>query len=414
MNFNINQVSGKADFNYFQNSRQTITAGVQVTRYDLSPGRRTGTTPESLMVSDILQDEQGLESGVYVGENLEVNNKLSLYAGVRYSFYQFLGPKEIFQYGEGISKSESTITDTVSFAKGKNIASYHGAEPRVSARYLIGSNASIKLSYNRMRQYIQMLSNTTAIAPTDIWKLSDEYIKPQVGDQISLGFYQNLKNGSFEFSAEVYYKKMQDVLDYKDGAKLLLNHHIETDVVNAEGKAYGAEFLLKKPAGKLNGWISYSYSRTFLRTLTSFEGDRVNEGKYYPSNYDKPHSANFISNYKFNRRFNFSLNVTYSTGRPVTIPLAKYEINGVDRTFYSERNEFRIPDYFRTDISVNIEGNHRVRKLAHSSWTFAVYNLTGRMNAYSVYFVTEDRQIKGYKLSVFARPIPTLTYNFRF
>ncbi|HEY0743574.1 MAG TPA: TonB-dependent receptor [Chryseosolibacter sp.] len=258
-----------------------------------------------------------------------------------------------------------------------------------------------------------MLSNTTAIAPTDIWKLSDRYIKPQIGDQVSVGYYQNLKGGSLEFSTEIYYKQMKDVLDYKNGAKLLLNYHIETDAVNAEGKAYGAEFMLKKPAGKLNGWLSYTYSRTFLRTNSTLQGKTVNNGEFYPSNFDKPHAMNFISNYKINRRFNFSLNVTYSTGRPITIPLAKYEVNGVERTFYSQRNEFRIPDYFRTDFSINIEGNHRVKKLAHSSWTVAVYNLTGRKNAYSVYFVSEGDQIKGYKLSVFARPIPTITYNFK-
>lgn len=259
-----------------------------------------------------------------------------------------------------------------------------------------------------------MLSNTTAVAPTDIWKLSDTYIKPQVADQYSVGYYRNMRGGSLEFSAEAYYKEMQNAIDFKDGAELLLNHHIETDVVPAVGKAYGAEFMLKKPSGKLNGWVSYTYSRSLLQTQSAFKSETVNNGTFYPSNYDKPHAVNVITNYKFNRRFNFSFNMTYSTGRPITIPLAKYELNGTRRLYYSDRNEYRIPDYFRTDVSVNIEGNHRVRKLAHSSWTFAIYNLTGRANAYSVYFVSENGRIKGYKLSVFARPIPTITYNFRF
>jgi hypothetical protein len=414
MKFAINQLNGKADFSYFQNARQTVNAGIQVTRYDLSPGTRIPTGPESNVLTNVLEDEQGIESALYVGENYEVTDKLSLYAGLRYSFYQYLGPKSVFGYSAEISKAETSIVDTTTFSKGKPIATYHGAEPRFSARYIVARNSSLKFSYNRMRQYIQMLSNTTAIAPTDIWKLTDRYIQPQVGDQISMGYYQNLKGGSFEVSTEVYYKWMKSVLDYKNGAKLLLNHHIETDAVSAEGKAYGAEFMIKKPAGKLNGWVSYTYSRTFLRTVSDFEAETVNDGKFYPSNYDKPHALNFISNYKFNRRFNFSLNLTYSTGRPITIPLAKYQSNGVERTYYSERNEFRIPDYFRTDFSVNIEGNHKIRKLAHSSWTFAVYNLTGRQNAYSVFFITENQRIKGYKLSVFARPIPTITYNFRF
>ncbi|HEY0769707.1 MAG TPA: TonB-dependent receptor, partial [Sphingobacteriaceae bacterium] len=332
MKFSINQLNGKADFSYFQNARQTITAGIQATRYDLSPGSRTPLGEASNIEQNVLQDEQGLESALYVGENIEITQKLSVYGGLRYSFYQFLGPKDVFTYHSEGTKSVATMVDTLSFGSGKPVATYHGAEPRLSARFLIGKSASLKFSYNRMRQYIQMLSNTTAIAPTDIWKLADKYIRPQVGDQYSLGYYVNLKGGSFEFSSEVYYKTMKDVLDYKNGAQLFLNHHIETDAVSAEGKAYGAEFMIKKPAGKLNGWFSYTYSRTFLRTVSDLQAETVNSGRYYPSNYDKPHAVNFISNYKFNRRFNFSLNCTYSTGRPITIPLAKYEVNGVERT----------------------------------------------------------------------------------
>jgi hypothetical protein len=172
--------------------------------------------------------------------------------------------------------------------------------------------------------------------------------------------------------------------------------------------------MLKKPSGKLNGWISYTYSRSLLQTTGTSSDERINDGEFYPSSYDKPHAANIIGNYKFSRRFNLSLNTTYSTGRPITIPLAKYPQGGDMYLYYSDRNAFRIPDYFRIDVSINVEGNHRVRKLAHSSWTFAVYNATGRANAYSVYFVSEGNEIKAYKLSVFARPIPTITYNFKF
>jgi hypothetical protein len=265
-----------------------------------------------------------------------------------------------------------------------------------------------------MRQYIQMLSNTTAIAPTDIWKLSDSYIRPQIGDQYSIGFYKNLKGNLIELTVEGYYKTMTNSVDFKNSAVLLLNHHIETDVISAEGKAYGVELLLKKSTGKVNGWISYTYSRSLLKTKNAFSSETVNNGKYYPSSYDKPHAFNFIGNYKFSRRFNFSLNLTYSTGRPITLPLAKYDLGGNPRLYYSERNQFRIPDYFRMDASINLEGNHKIRKLAHSSWTLAVYNLTGRQNAYSVYFTSKDNKISGYKLSIFGRPIPTITYNFKF
>ena len=259
-----------------------------------------------------------------------------------------------------------------------------------------------------------MLSNTTSISPTDVWKLSDQNIKPQIGDQLSLGFYYNSPNRLFEFSAESYIKTMQNFLDFKNGAVLFMNQTIETDVISTKGRAYGIEFLIKKPVGKLNGWLSYTYSRSLLLAKSPFPSETVNQGKFYPANFDKPHALNFISNYKFNQRFSFSANLTYSTGRPITLPLGKYELNGAPRLAYSERNEYRIPDYFRIDVGVNLEGNHKLKKLAHGSWSLSVYNVTGRHNAYSVYFISKEGSIKGYKLSVFAQPIPTLTYNFRF
>jgi hypothetical protein len=414
MDFSLQQWNAKADFSFFPTSRHTVNAGISTTRYDLAPGRLRPKGAESLVTPEAMASEQGQESAIYASETFEVNPNLSIYFGLRYSFYQNLGPRDVYRYADGLPREEPNITDTVHYASGKSIAQYSGAEPRFSVRYSLSKNASVKLSYNRMKQYIQMLSNTTAIQPTDIWKLSDAFIKPQTGDQFSLGFYKNLKGGSIETSVETYYKTMQNTVDYKGGAVLLLNPALETDVLNASGKAYGIEWMIKKSAGKLNGWITYTYSRSFLKAKSAFSSETVNRGEYYPSNYDKPHAVNFIGNYKFSRRFNFSLNLIYNTGRPITLPVARYELGGTGRLLYSDRNEYRIPDYFRSDISINIEGNHKVRKLAHSSWTFAVYNLTGRANAYSVFFVTEEGKVKGYKLSVFARPIPTITYNFKF
>lgn len=414
MDFDIRQLNAKADFSYYPNSRHTLNAGINTTRYHISPGSMIPQGQESKVTTDILQDENGLETAVYVSENFEVSRKLSLYAGLRYSFYQFLGPRDVFAYAPGLPRHKTNITDTIRYSSGKSIATYHGAEPRISVRYMVSNSSSVKLSYNRMRQYIQMLSNTAAINPTDIWKLSDSHIKPLAGDQFSLGFYQYLKGTSIETSVETYYKNIETLTDYKNGAKLLLNHHLETDVTDARGKAYGVELMVKKVTGKLNGWISYTYSRTLIQTRGKYSDEVVNRGEYYPGNYDKPHAVNFIGNYKFNRRINFSLNLIYSTGRPITLPIAKYQVDGTTRIHYAERNQHRIEDYFRTDISVNIEGNHKIRKLAHSSWTFAVYNLLGRANPYSVYYVSENGRIAGYKLSIFARPIPTLTYNFKF
>ena len=414
LDFDIRQINGKVDFSYFPNSRHTLNAGVHTTRYDLSPGTFRPTGPESLIKPVNIADEQGLESALYVSENFEVTTNLSVYIGMRYSFYQYLGPRDVFQYAANLPRRQTNIIDTLHHTSSKPIATYHGAEPRLSLRYVVSNTSSIKVSYNRMRQYLQMLSNTVAINPTDVWKLSDPYIKPQVGDQYSFGFYQYLKNNTIEASVETYYKTTPTVTDYKNGADLLLSHHLETEVVEARGKAYGVELMLKKLSGKLNGWVSYTYSRSLLQAKGIMSDETVNGGSYYPSNFDKPNAVNFIGNYKFNRRFNFSLNVIYSTGRPITLPIGKYDAGGTMRIQYSDRNQHRIQDYFRTDVSINVEGNHKVRKLAHSSWTLAVYNLLGRANPYSVYFVSEGGKIQGYKISIFARPIPTITYNFKF
>ncbi|HTH54400.1 MAG TPA: TonB-dependent receptor [Cyclobacteriaceae bacterium] len=414
MDYSIRQFNVKADFNYQYNARHALTGGVSAIRYRLSPGDLAPLGGNSLITPNQVQQENALESAAYVGDNFEVSSKLSFYAGVRYSFYQYLGAKDVLQYQEGQPRDTSTIVNSVHYGPGKTIANYGGLEPRVSARYLLNENSSIKFSYNRMRQYIQMLSNTTVISPIDIWKLSDSYIKPQVGDQVSIGYYRNLNKNLIELSIEGYYKTIQNTVDYKSGALLLLNHHIETDILNADGKAYGVEFLLKKPNGKINGWVSYTYSRSFLRTVGVTAAETINHGNYYPSNYDKPHAFNFIGNYKFSRRLNFSLNAIYSTGRPITLPIAVYNLEGADRVYYSDRNQFRIPDYLRFDLSVNVEGNHKIKKLAHSSWTFAIYNVLGRHNVYSIYFASQSTYINGYQMSIFARPIPTITYNFKF
>ncbi|HLZ15950.1 MAG TPA: TonB-dependent receptor plug domain-containing protein, partial [Cyclobacteriaceae bacterium] len=414
LKYAINQVQVKTDFSYFPTTSHALNFGLSTIRYGLSPGTFQPQGKESLVLPNILQNEQALESAVYGSDHIDVTPELSLYLGLRYSLYDYLGPHQGYNYAPGQPRDVNSITDTVNYRTGKSIVNYQGPEYRFSAKYAVDENSSIKLSYNRTRQYLQMLSNTTAVSPTDIWKLSDPNIKPQIGDQVALGYYRNFRNNTIEFSVEGYYKAMQNSLDYKGGAVLVLNHHIETDVLSAQGKAYGVEFLVKKMTGKVNGWISYTYSRSLLRTQSPYAAETVNNGQYYPSSYDKPNAVNLIGNYKFSHRFSTSLNMTYSTGRPITLPIARYSLDGSDRLYYSQRNQYRIPDYFRIDFAMNIEGNHRVRKLAHSSWTVGIYNLTGRRNAYSVFFESQNGVIKGYKLSIFGQPIPTVTYNFKF
>lgn len=414
LNYAIDQFNAKADVNYSLSNRHVITAGAQAIQYQLSPGTRVPLGPNSIIQNEQLQAEQGLETALHVSDQWEVSSKLLLSGGLRYSGFWNRGPVRVFNYDPLATKSINTIVDTTFYRKGETSAFYHGLEPRLAARYTLSSTSSLKFGFNRMRQYLQMLSNTTAIAPTDIWKLSDYHIRPLIGDQINLGYYRNAADNRWEFSVETYYKWIFNAVDFKSGTTLLLNQTIEADLIRARGKAYGIEVLLKRNTGKLNGWLSYTYSRTLLRTLGTSPSETINRGNYYAGNFDKPHAVNLISNYRFNHRLSMTLNGTYSTGRPVTIPIAQYTLNGAPRFFYSERNQFRIPDYLRFDIGFNIEGNHKVKKLAHSSWTVSVYNVLGRRNAYSVFFQSENGNVRGYQLAVFGTAIPTITYNFKF
>jgi CarboxypepD_reg-like domain/TonB-dependent Receptor Plug Domain len=414
LRFDIRQLHAKADFVYYQSQQHAFDFGVSTLHYKLQPGTFEPKGKNSLVAPEIVEAEQALENGIYLTHRFNPNNKLSFSTGIRYSLYNYLGPQEVNTYAPGLPVTSGNVIDTKNYGKGKFIQNYGGPEFRFSMRYALSPTFSVKAGYNSQRQYIHMLSNTTAIAPTDIWKLSDPNIKPQRGDQVSLGFYKNLKENTIETSVEVYYKKIHDYLDYKPGASLLLNQTIETDVINTRGKAYGVEVLLKKPGGKVNGWISYTYSRILLKSADKDLGVLVNNGNYYPANYDKPHDVTLTGNFRVNHRFSVSLNSTYSTGRPITLPVGRYYYAGSQRVLYSDRNAYRIPDYFRTDFSMNIDGNHKVKQKTHNSWTIGMYNLLGRKNPYSVYFISENGFVKGYKLSIFGSVIPFINFNIRF
>jgi hypothetical protein len=414
LQFNISQASLRSDFNYYLNTKHTIEFGINSIYYKLHPGSYTPVGSESLVKPDIVAPEEGLESAVYLGDRFNVSQAFSVNYAIRYSFYQYLGPHSVSYYAPGFPRDESSRTETKEYGKGDIIKTYKGPEYRLALRYAFSPDFSIKGGINSLRQYIHMLSNTTAIAPTDIWKLSDPNIRPQEGEQVSLGFYKNFRSNTIETSVEVYYKRMRHYLDYKSGAVLVLNHNIETDVINTKGKAYGIELLIKKIAGKLNGWIGYSYSRTFLKMDDPIAGEVINHGDYYPSNYDKPHDLSIVGNIRLSHRFSVSSNIVYSTGRPITLPFGMYYYAGAQRVLYSDRNAYRIPDNFRIDLSMNIEGNAKVHQRTHNSWTIGVYNLTGRKNPYSVYFISENGVIKGYKLSIFGSIIPFVNFNIRF
>jgi hypothetical protein len=414
LGFQIQQSYFKAHFNYFYNNKHAFDFGVNSIYYKLQPGNYDPIGTTSLIKSDHLQYEQGFENAVYFSDHYTVNSKLKIDAGIRASFFTALGPGNFNEYAPGVPRILANVIKTNNIADGAAAATYGGPEFRLGFRYVIDETTSIKGGINTQRQYIHSLSNSTAMAPTDIWKLSDPNIKPQLGSQISLGLYKNMRSNTIEASVEVYYKDIQNYLDYKSGAKLIMNHNIETDVIGTKGKAYGAEFLIKKLTGKLNGWISYTYSRVLLQQSDPSAGEIINNGVAYPANYDKPNDATIIANYKFSHRFSISANATYSTGRPITLPIGLFEYGGSYRTLYANRNSYRIPDYFRTDFSINIEGNHKVRQLLHNSWSIGVYNLTGQRNPYSIYYVSENGNVNGYKLSIFGNAIPYINLNIRF
>ena len=412
--FDIQQSYFKAIFNYNYSNKHSFEYGLSTLYYTLHPGTYLPLGNKSLVIKDVVASEHALESALFLTDHYTITSNLKLDAGLRLSAFSSLGAQTINEYPNGFARTEDNILRTVSYGAGKIIKTYGGPEFRLGLRYVIDETLSVKAGYNTQQQFIHSLSNTNAMAPTDIWKLSDPNIKPQTGDQVSLGIYKNLKSNTIETSLEVYYKNINNYLDYKSGAKLVMNHHIETDVIETQGKAYGVEFLVKKIAGKLNGWISYTWSRVLLKANDPLSGEIINHGQYYPSNYDKPHDLTIIANYKFSHRFSISMNSNYSTGRPITLPISVFSYGGSMRTLYADRNAYRIPDYFRTDFSMNIEGNHKVHQLTHNSWSIGVYNLTGRKNPYSIYYVSENGAVNGYKLSIFGNAIPYINLNINF
>jgi hypothetical protein len=403
----------KADFSWYLNASHKIKFGLSSILYRLNPGTRLGVGDESLIRQLDMEDERGNESSIYFSDEYKITSRLLLYAGLRISSFFYLGPKTVYSYKEDLPLEPENISDTAYHGARSPIETYMGPELRFSLRYIIDRYSSVKISYNRMRQYLHMISNTTAISPTDYWKLSDPYLKPQIGDQIALGYYLDMFGDKVETSAELYYKHSNNIVEYKGGATLLLNDMIETDLINGTGKAYGLELMIRKK-GRLNGWLSYTYSRIFYKVDGPFPSERINGGDYYPANHDKPHDFTLTGNYKFSRRFGVSSNFTYSTGRPITFPVSKYIQRSNVLLQYSDRNQYRIPDYLRWDLSATLYGNLKSKKIAHSDWTLSVYNATGRDNVYSIFFITREGVTKGYKLSVYNQPIITLTYNFRF
>jgi len=413
LNYELQHTQLNLGFTWKPIENHTLNYGVSSVLYQLDNGKQVPYGEESLVTPTTLGKEKGLESAIYLSDQWAVGPLLTIYGGVRYNNFAYLGPNEVFKYLDNAPKIPENIIDTLQFSDNQIIKDYGGLDYRLGVTYLLNQDVSIKAGYNKLHQYIFMLSNTIAISPTDKWKLSNYNIEPMIGNQFSLGFYANLENQKYELSLEGYYKKIDNLVEYKDGAELVVNPHPEQDVLPGNLDAYGIEFMVRKPFGKLNGWINYTYANSTVLVDNKTTGEQNNFGIAYPANYDKPHSINVVANYKISKRVSFSGNLAYSTGRPITYPTSIYYQDGQPLLNYSLRNEYRIPDYFRMDVSFKVEGNLKRNKWLHGSWIFSVYNLTGRNNAYSVYFKSEEGFIRGYKLSIFAVPIFSVTYDFK-
>ena len=414
LSFGIDQLWAKLHIRQRLTEKQVLSYGLSVQHYNVQAGKYEPVGEASRIKADQLQKEKALESAAYIDYERSLTDKLSVSAGLRYTMFNALGPRDVNYYTDGELPSERNLVETRH--ESGIIKTYHAPEIRLSARYSLQENLSLKAGFNTMHQYIHKVSNTSIMSPTDIWKLSDLNIKPQSGWQVATGIYYETARKEYELSAEVYYKHISDYLNYRNSAVLLMNHHLETDVISTKGKAYGIELQAKKPFGKLNGWVSYTFSRALLRQDDARVKMPLNNGDWYPAEYDRPHEVKAVLNLKFTERYSFSSNFNYATGRPTTLPAGKYYDSYHQRymPYYSERNTYRIPDYMRLDLAFNIEPTHKLTSFLHTSFSFGVYNALARKNAYNVYYVSEGEKIQGYKLSVFGTAIPYVSINMRF
>ncbi len=418
---NISYNSIKWNLNYYYSPDYSIETGFNVIRYGISPGEVSPKGSFSTVEELVIANEQALELAAYISNTVNITSSLSLDAGLRFSQYFKLGPGVSRTYCPDCPITPSSVIDTSSIKKNGVMAKHNGLEPRVGIRYQLNPLSSLKLSYNRAYQYINMVSNTSISTPSDVWYLSNEHLAPTLSDQIAVGFFRNFNDNTIETSVEVYYKNLKNVLETKDNAKILMNSLLETDLINAKGYGYGVELYLKKVTGALTGWVSYTLSESKRRTDSPYPQDQINDNEYFPSNFDRPHNLVCNVNYQISRQWRVGGTFTYNTGRPVTLPEQIYNYNGNQLIYYSDRNKYRIPDYHRLDLSISYDGSLKVVKRWRSYWSLSVINLYSRKNVHSIYYQKSTPSLLNnyqgyslYKLTIIGRPIPTLTYNFSF
>lgn len=394
----------KGDFGYFINTTNTLRFGLSSTAHKFNPGAITQNGNESIK-DYALPANSALEHAIYISNEQKVNALLSLDYGLRFSVFQNIGKATIYKFDNNYSSMDSVV-----YTSGKIFNTYAGLEPRVGVKYSLNEFSSIKANYSRTKQYVNLASNSQGGTPLDIWFPSNPNIKPQLSDQYALGYFRNFLNNKIETSVEVYYKNINNLIDFKDHANLLMNPKLDGELRIGKGRAYGVEFLVRKQEGRLNGWISYTLSKSERKI------NDINQGNYYPSNYDKTHNVSVVANYEISKRVCFSASWVFITGAAVTLPNGRFEYGNIIIPIYSDRNGSRLPDYHRLDLSLTLKGKDKPGKKIHGEWNFSVYNAYYRKNAFSISFEqSKEDPTKTVAYKVYMFPvIPSVTYNLKF
>jgi hypothetical protein len=390
----------KEDLHYYLNSNNTIKFGFNSIYHTFVPSKVDSSAFFRVRSMD---NRYALENALYISNEQTLSKHLKVTYGLRYSLFSSIGPGTVYTYNQ-----VSDIVDSSSYPKGKIFNTYGGFEPRLLANYIINDSVSVKASYARTRQYIHLLSNTTSTTPFDLWVPSNINILPEIADQYTLGYFRNFSNNMYETSVEVYYKLMRNQIDYRNGANLILNNKVESQLVFGKGWGYGAEFLIRKKYGKLTGWISYTLSKT------KRQFPDINDGNVFLAKQDRPNNLAIVGMYELNKKLTFSATWIFISGNVVTFPSGRYLVDGNIVPYYTERNGYRMPNYHRLDIGITWQRKMTAR--FESNWNFSVYNVYGRSNAYAINFQQDPNdptKMQAVQLSLF-RFVPAFTYNFKF